>query len=257
MDAQYLIENRRSTRVFDDREIESGTLDRLRRLTLRAPSAGNKILWSVIEVDDMSKKKALADCCDNQQMIASAPGVWLFLADSQRWYDYFVLDKCSEKNGDEKLRKPGIGDFHLSMQDAIIAAQNAVIAIESLGMSSCYIGDVIENYETIQEMFDLPPYACPAAMIIFGYPKFTPKSPMTLRPEPEYVFYKDSYRTLAEEEHRKMFLEQKEELRKRKSLPYGNKGSFADYYYRKKYISEFMKEMNRSAGVFIRRWCEG
>ena len=37
-----------------------------------------------------------------------------------------------------------------------IAAQNAVVAAESLGIGSCYIGDVIENAEQMREALHLP-----------------------------------------------------------------------------------------------------
>ena len=35
----------------------------------------------------------------------------------------------------------------LAMADACIAAQNSVVAAESLGVGSCYIGDILENVE--------------------------------------------------------------------------------------------------------------
>ena len=55
----------------------------------------------------------------------------------------------------------------LATDDALIAAQNAVTAAESLGIGSCYIGDILEQYETHRELFCLPKYAVPAAMIVF------------------------------------------------------------------------------------------
>ena len=43
----------------------------------------------------------------------------------------------------EQLQK-GVGDLFLAMSDACIAAQNAVIAAQSLGIGSCYIGDIMD-----------------------------------------------------------------------------------------------------------------
>ena len=53
----------------------------------------------------------------------------------------------------------------LAMEDSIIAAQNAVVAAESLGIGSCYIGDILENYEIHQELFHLPQYAIPTTLL--------------------------------------------------------------------------------------------
>lgn len=52
----------------------------------------------------------------------------------------------------------------------MIAAQNAVVAAESLGIGSCYIGDIMENVEEIRTLLALPEYVYPACMLIFGHP---------------------------------------------------------------------------------------
>lgn len=39
-----------------------------------------------------------------------------------------------------------------------------------MGIGSCYIGDIMEQYETHRDLFGLPKYAVPAAMVVFGYP---------------------------------------------------------------------------------------
>ena len=59
----------------------------------------------------------------------------------------------------------------LACSDALIAAQNAVIAAESLGIGSCYIGDILEQAEDHAELLDLPPHTMPVAMLCFGRAK--------------------------------------------------------------------------------------
>ena len=54
--------------------------------TLRAPTAGNLMLYSIIDITDQATKDALAESCDNQPFIATAPMLWLFVADYQRWW---------------------------------------------------------------------------------------------------------------------------------------------------------------------------
>ena len=137
-----LLNNRRSVRSFEDRIIEPEALFQLKEATLRAPTAGNMALYSIVEVHDSSKKEKLAKICDEQSMIERAPLVWVFLADMQKWVNYFhesgAVDRA-EKASLASFRKPGLGDLHLCLQDAVIAAQNAVVAAEALGLGSCYI----------------------------------------------------------------------------------------------------------------------
>ncbi len=110
--------------------------------------------------------------CDNQPFIARAPLVWLFLADYQRWFDYFIASGVDQLCEQQKttMRKPEEGDLFLACCDALIAAQTAVIAAESLGLGSCYIGDIMENYEVHRDLFNLPKYVFPICLVCFGYP---------------------------------------------------------------------------------------
>mgnify|MGYP002225984529 CR=1 FL=1 len=58
----------------------------------------------------------------------------------------------------------------LAVTDTAIAAQNAVVAAESFGIGSCYIGDIMENYEKQRRLLNLPDYVFPAVMLVFGWP---------------------------------------------------------------------------------------
>ncbi len=141
------IMKRRSVRAYDSRPIEADVKDEILNAALRAPTAGNLMLYSIIEVNDAKKKNSLAKTCDNQPFIATAPWVLLFLADYQRWHDYFLacdVEKFCARSS-LSMRLPAEGDLMLACCDALIAAQTAVIAAESLGLGSCYIGDILEN----------------------------------------------------------------------------------------------------------------
>ena len=140
--------------------------------TLRAPTAGNMMLYSIVDITEQSIKDTLAQTCDDQPFIAQAPMVWLFLADYQRWIDYF---RCSDvdrvcRQREVAPRRPEEGDLLLACCDALIAAQTAVIAAEALGIGSCYIGDILEKYEVHREMFNLPDYVFPIGLIVLWLP---------------------------------------------------------------------------------------
>ena len=248
-----VIMKRRSYRTFDPRPVEKDVEDRLLTMTLRAPSGGNMQVWSMIRVTDPAKKEVLSRTCDNQAFIAKAPLVYLFLVDCHKWLEYFRFSDSEAKTG-KPMRKPGIGDFHLGMQDAMAAAQTCVLAAEALGLRSCYIGDIIENYETVRDTFHLPTYAVPACLLVLGYPKEEIRAPLLPRPENEDFYFTDDYPDLTQERLDAMYRNQEEFSRERKTLPLDNTGTYADGYYNRKYTSDFMKEMNRSAKIFLAPW---
>lgn len=229
--------NRKSVRVFTDREISREDKEAILLAAANAPTAGNQQLYTIIDVTDESLKERLSVSCDNQPFIAKAKMVLIFCADAQKWYEAYLSVGCEP-------RLPGVGDLMLAVSDTNIAAQNAVTAAESLGIASCYIGDVMENCEIHREMLGLPEYVFPAAMLVFGYPTEQQKE----RKKPEraamkHIVHENSYRRMDADELREM-------LEPRcGALPYEQ---WVSAFCNRKYNSEFSREMTRSVAEYLR-----
>ena len=213
--------NRKSVRAFEEREIEADVKAKILEATLRAPTAGNMMFYSILDITDQSIKEKLVKTCDDQPFIARAPMVWIFLADYQRWYDYFIHSGvealCAER--EIEMRKPEEGDLFLACSDALIAAQNAVIAAESFGLGSCYIGDIMENYEIHKELFNLPSYVFPIGMLVFGYPTQQQKNrQMTTRFDEKFIVFENQYQRLDGDDFEELFAEREKALPQGKSM---------------------------------------
>lgn len=250
-----VINKRVSLRRFAERPISQEHTDIIIQSAMRAPTAGNMMLYSILQVEDQAKKDKLSITCDNQPFIAKAPLILIFLADMQRWNDYYhycgVKEYCERKG--MLFLSPDQASLMLSVNDALIAAQNSVIAAESLGIGSCYIGDIMENYEIHQEMFNLPNYVFPAAMLCYGYYPEEMKRRITSRFDKEYILFKDNYRQLKNSELEEMFRE------RAKQFPENNKydaQNFGQYMYGRKTGSDFIQEMARSIKVAMKNWQE-
>ena len=228
---------RKSVRVFTDKDISSDNKALILRAATEAPTAGNQQLYTIIDVTDQTLKDRLAVSCDNQPFIATAKMVLIFCADCKKWYDGFLDAGCEP-------RSPGVGDLLLAVSDTNIAAQNAVCAAESLGITSCYIGDIMENCEIHREMLGLPKYVFPAAMLVFGYP--TEQQKTRTKPERadmEHIVHENGYREMDGVELRKLF--GKKPIEK----------EYTDWmkaFCNRKYNSDFSKEMTRSVKEFLK-----
>ena len=154
---------RKSVRAYTGQEIPEEAVRTILNAAAGAPTAGNQQLYTILRITDPEKKRRLSVSCDNQPFIGQAKLVLVFCADCLKWYRAFLAAGCAP-------RKPDAGDLLLAVSDANIAAQNAVMAAEALGIGSCYIGDIMENAETQRKILDLPRYVFPAAMVVFGYP---------------------------------------------------------------------------------------
>jgi nitroreductase len=246
---------RRSVRAYEQREVSPEVKEEILKATLRAPTAGNMMLYSIVDVTDQTIKNKLAISCDNQPFIARAPMVWLFLADYQRWFDYFLASGVEEfcRQRRVPMRKPQEGDLFLACCDALIAAQNAVIAAESFGMGSCYIGDIMEQYEIHRELFNLPQYAFPICLLVFGYPTQEQLNrPYTRRFDEKFILSENQYHRLGSEELHEMFAKGEKQLSRGRSKE--GIANFGQAMYFRKFDSEFSVEMNRSVRLIVKEW---
>ncbi len=230
---------RKSVRVFEDRPVPEEIKREILLAAMQAPSAGCQQLYTILDITDQNIKDRLADSCDHQPFISRASVVLVFCADYQKWVDAFA-------EGGAEPRKPGEGDLMLAVTDAVIAAQNAVTAAQSLGIGSCYIGDIMEQYEVHRDLLNLPEYVFPAAMLVMGYPTEQQKN----RPKPERcrledIVQENTYRTRDGAELRQMF---------EKEYRNSTYEKWARAFCNRKYNSDFAQEMTRSVQKYLELW---
>ena len=251
-----LILNRKSIRAYEARELSPAVKDEILAATMRAPTAGNLMLYSIIEVNQPGMKEALVKTCDNQAFIAQAPWVLLFLADYQRWFDCFLASRVEQLcagNG-RQLRRPEEGDFIMACCDALIAAHTAVIAAESLGVGSCYIGDITEHFEVHREMFRLPRYAVPICLLCFGYPSREQKERAPApRFDRRFLVFEDHYERLDRTSLEEMCRERQAQAFKDKASIDGAT-NFGQLTYLRKFDVEYARERNRSVRAMLEAW---
>ncbi len=139
-----------------------------------AGSSSNLQAWSVITVRDADKRARLVELTHNQTQILEAPLHLVWLADLSR------LDRLAQALGRPKAGLDYMDSFLIAVVDAALAAQNAVIAAESLGLGTNYIGGMRNHPEIIAEMFDLPPKTVAVFGLCVGRPD--PQRPASIKP---------------------------------------------------------------------------
>lgn len=227
---------RKSVRIYTEREIDESIVQEILKAAVMAPTAGNQQLYTILRITDPVSLERLSESCDHQPFIAQGKLVLVFCADCLKWYEAFLNAGC-------RPRKPGEGDLLLAVDDALIAAQNAVVAAESYGIGSCYIGDIMENYETQREILGLPEYVFPAAMLVMGYP--TEQQKERKKPERvsmEYIVHENKYHRLDAAELRQMLM---------KNCTEETYDGWIHAFCERKYNSDFSREMTRSVREFL------
>lgn len=164
----------RSVRSYLSDPLPEGTLAALIAAAQSASTSSNLQTWSVVAVEHPETKARLADLAGNQAHIRQAPLFLVWLADLSR------LTNAADARG---LPREGIDYtemFVMATIDATLAAQNAAIAAESLGLGLVYIGGMRNHPEEVAGLLGLPPRTVAVFGMCVGYPD--PARPTAVKP---------------------------------------------------------------------------
>jgi len=99
----------------------------------------------------------------------------------------------------ERGWKLASNDLHVllfGMEDAIMLAQTMVVAAESLGLGTCFVGSAQARAEAIAKEYNLPERVFPVVGLAAGYPAEDP--PVRPRYPLEFTLFEDRYPELDE-----------------------------------------------------------
>jgi nitroreductase len=164
----------RTVRAYLPDALPQGTLETLVAAAQSAPSSSNLQLWSVLAVEDAGRKARLAQVAGGQAHIEQAPLFLVWLADLSR-ADRVAAACERTMEGCDYLES-----FIVAAIDAALAAQNAAIAAESMGLGTCYVGALRNDPERVAVELGLPP----RVMAVFGMciGREDPARPSSIKP---------------------------------------------------------------------------
>lgn len=163
-------------------------MDLILRSATRAATAGNLQPYSLVLIDD---RKFL-----EQSSFPDVPAALVALVDMYRIRRWLELN-------DAPFYWNQASNLLISFWDATIALQNAVIAAESLGLGTLYIGGVLA--EDMQQFIGAPEGTFPAGLVLLGHPDESPD----LRPRLpiDAVVHHNAYRVPSDDDIRSWYRE--------------------------------------------------
>ena len=148
----------RSVRGYKPDPVPPGTLETLIAAAQSAATSSNMQWWSAIAVSDPAKKKVLAEIAGGQKHIEQCPLYIAWVADMSR------NQRISEATKTDFETMPWLETFMVACIDAALAAQNAVVAAQSIGLRTVYIGAMRNDPIKVAELLGLPPQS----FVVFG-----------------------------------------------------------------------------------------
>ena len=154
----------KSVRHYKSDALAPGTLEVLGAAAQSAASSSNLQTWSVVALQDPAHKAEAATLCGDQDFIRLAPLFLVFCADLAR------LSAASEHEGLPGGALDYTEMFVTAVIDAALAAQNAAVAAEGLGLGICYVGAARNHPRELAALLHLPPRVIALFGLAVGHP---------------------------------------------------------------------------------------
>jgi FMN reductase (NADPH) len=178
-----LLKNHRSIRKFKP---ETVSIEKVHAIIEAAGWAATSTFiqaYTVIHVKNKKTRKQIADLAGPQPWVETSPLFLVFCADLKR-----AQTACLYEN--KKMVSGYTEQFIISTVDVALAAQNAMIAAESLGLGGVYIGGIRNDPETVCKLLKIPDHVYPAFGMCLGYPdenqEQKPRLPVSMILNDEY-----------------------------------------------------------------------
>lgn len=169
--------NRASIRSYTEQEPTQEELETIVRAGQQAPFAS--------QLGSLLLKRDRANTPFN------APLYFIVCVDAHKW------EQIMARRGWQMVAS----DLHLmliGLQDAALMAENMVTAAESLGMGSCFLGNIPYHAAEIVKEYSLPPRVFPLVGLTIGFPAESP--PPRPRYPLDFVLFEDTYPAFNEQQ---------------------------------------------------------
>jgi nitroreductase len=183
----------RSVRRYLPKPLPEGTLELLVAAAQSASSSSNLQLWSVIEVRDPERRRALSEVAARQAHILECASFLVWVAD---------LHRPTELANARGVGHEGLSYLEMFLMasiDTALAAQNAVVAAEALGLGVVYIGALRNDPERVAQILGLPARSFAVFGLCVGWPHPEAEGAVKPRLPQPVVLHRERYGSVAEQ----------------------------------------------------------
>lgn len=184
----------RSVRAYRPDALPPHTLETLVAAAQSAASSSNLQTWSVVAVETPTRKDTLAHLAGNQDYIRQCPLFLVWLTDLARLHQ-LASQRSLSATGLDYLEM-----FITAVVDAALAAQNATVAAESLGLGTVYIGAMRNHPEQVAATLELPPHLFAVFGLCVGYPDLAKPAAIKPRLPQAAVLHRETYNLTRQEQ---------------------------------------------------------
>ena len=177
----------RTVRHFLPKPLPEGTIELIVAAAQSASTSSNLQVWSLVTVEDPETKARLSEYAGGQKHIREAPLFIAWLADLRR------IRSLGEQREIDMVGAEYLEIGMVAMIDAALAAQNAFVALESMGLGGVYIGAMRNHPEKVAAELGLPQNVFCVFGLCVGWPDLSAGEAIKPRLPQSVVLHKERY----------------------------------------------------------------
>jgi len=175
----------RSIRRFSEEPVVEEELRRAVAAGQQASTSSNIQAYCAIRIRDAERLERLVELTGGQKKVAECGAFLVICGDTRR-----------HRLVAQRAGRPHVSNleaFMLSVIDASLFAQNLVVALESLGYGTCYIGGLRNDLPAVHEVLETPEGVWPVFGLCIGRPAQSPECRPRL--DTDAVLFEETYPT--------------------------------------------------------------
>lgn len=160
--------NHRTIRAFKKTTLSKEQLTTLYTVASHTPTSMFMQQMSILHITDDQKRAAIREI-SKQPYVGANGDLFIFLVDLYR------NQQIRQQKGQDDGRLHTADIFFQAVDDTIMAAQNVIVAAESMGLGVVPLGSIKNDPAKIIEVLDLPQMTFPVLGLQVGVPNQTPQ----------------------------------------------------------------------------------
>lgn len=159
----------RTIRAYTNQPVGQDVVRTLLDVARSAATSNFYQAYTILQITDKKVREAIYEVSGQPYVGGSAGQLFMFVVDLSR------AARIREQQGEDLriLQKSTL--FLQGVQDTMIAAQNMVIAAESMGLGTVMLGSVSADPQKLIEVLQLPEYTFPLVGMLVGHPGQNPQ----------------------------------------------------------------------------------
>lgn len=192
----------RTIRAYKDQPLTDAEVETLMDVARHTATSSFLQSCTVLHITDPTVREAIG-AASGQPYVGGTKGdlfIFIFVAD---------LYRNSRIRAEQGVSSEALGSINLfltALEDALLAAQNVVVAAESMGLGTVYLGSILADPRPVVRALELPELTFPVVGLLVGHadqdPGQKPRMPLSVMSAKNTYPRVESYtQTLADYDH--------------------------------------------------------